>query len=128
MCSIQGTLKANLSEAATQSHRSCSIKKGVFWNCQNSQENTCAFLIKLQALACTFIKKETLAQVFSWKFFYRTPLVAISKLCCLLIYEQELLTYFIPLVYFYTSWEQQKISDFLMLLGVIEKDHWHEMA
>ena len=38
---------------------------------QNSQENTCArvsFLIKLQASACDFIKKETRAQVFSWKF------------------------------------------------------------
>ena len=38
---------------------------------QNSQENTCAkisFLIKLQALACNFIKKETLAQVFSYEF------------------------------------------------------------
>ena len=38
---------------------------------QNSQENTCArvsFLIKLQALAFNFIKKETLAQVFSCEF------------------------------------------------------------
>ena len=36
---------------------------------QNSLENTCArvsFLIKLQA--CNFIKKETLAQVFSYEF------------------------------------------------------------
>ena len=35
---------------------------------QNSQENICArisFLIKLQAEACNFIKKETLAQLFS---------------------------------------------------------------
>ena len=49
---------------------------------QNSQENTCArasFLIKLQAYACSFIKKETLAQVFYCEFcesfktpFYRT--------------------------------------------------------
>ena len=34
---------------------------------QNSQENTCArvsFSIKLQASACNFIKKETLAQMF----------------------------------------------------------------
>ena len=56
---------------------------------QNSQENTCAgvsFLIKLQAEACNFIKKETLAQVFSYEFceiskntfFRRTPLVAAS--------------------------------------------------
>ena len=54
---------------------------------QNSQENTCArvsFLMKLQAEA--FIKKETLAQVFSCEFCeiskntfsYRTPLVATS--------------------------------------------------
>ena len=35
---------------------------------QNSQENTCArvsFFIKMQAWTCNFIKKETLAQVFS---------------------------------------------------------------
>ena len=53
------------------SHRRCSIKK-VFWKIsQNSQENTCAtvsFLIKLQASACNFIKKETLAQAFSCVF------------------------------------------------------------
>ena len=38
---------------------------------QNSQENTCSrvsFLIKLQAEACSFIKKETLAHLFSCKF------------------------------------------------------------
>ena len=38
---------------------------------QNLQENTCArvyFLTKLQALACNFIKKEALAQVFSCRF------------------------------------------------------------
>ena len=40
-------------------------------NSQNSQKNTCSrtsFLIKLQAEACNFIKKETLAQVLSCKF------------------------------------------------------------
>ena len=39
---------------------------------QNSQENACArasFLTKLQALAYNYIKKETLAQVFSCKFY-----------------------------------------------------------
>ena len=38
---------------------------------QNLQENTCpraSFLIKLQAQACIFIKKEILAQVFSCEF------------------------------------------------------------
>ena len=46
-------------------------KKGVPKTLQNSQENTCArvsFLIKLQALDCNFIKKETLANVFSVNF------------------------------------------------------------
>ena len=62
-------------------------RKGIFRHfSQNSQENTCArvsILIKLQA-SCNFIKKETLAQVFSCEFcessknttFYRTPPVA----------------------------------------------------
>ena len=39
---------------------------------QNSQENTCArvsLLIKLQASACNFIKKETLTKVFSSEFY-----------------------------------------------------------
>ena len=47
-------------------------KKGVLIEIsQNSPENTCArasFLIKLQTKAYNFIKKETLAQVFSCKF------------------------------------------------------------
>ena len=38
---------------------------------QNLQENTCprvSFLMKLQASACNFIKKDTLAQVLPYKF------------------------------------------------------------
>ena len=65
----------------------CSVKKLFLEFSQISQENTCArvsFLIKMQAYACNFIKKETLAQVFSCEiceiskniFFHRTPLVA----------------------------------------------------
>ena len=61
-------------------------KEGVLEISQYSQENICArvsFLIKLQA----FIKKDTLAQVFSYEFckfskntfFYRKPPVAASK-------------------------------------------------
>ena len=57
---------------------------------QNSQEETCAtisFLIKLQVEACNYIKKETLAKVFSRKFcevfkntfFHRVPPVAASE-------------------------------------------------
>ena len=67
------------------------IKKAFLELSQNSQENTCAsvfFLMKLQAKACNFIKKETLAQVFSCKFreiskntfFHKTPLVAASMI------------------------------------------------
>ena len=38
---------------------------------QNSQENTCAslFFNKLHAPPCNFIRKETLAQVFSCEFY-----------------------------------------------------------
>ena len=67
----------------------CSVKIVFLEISQNSQENTCArvsFIIKLQASACNFIKKETLAQVFSCEFCeiskntfsYRTPPVAAS--------------------------------------------------
>ena len=64
------------------SHPRCSVKKLFLEISQNSQENTCArasFLIKF-----SFIKKETLVQVFSCEFCeiskntfsYRTPPVA----------------------------------------------------
>ena len=55
----------------SSSHRWCSIKKPFLKISQNSQENTCArvsFLIKFQALACNFVKKETLAHVFFCEF------------------------------------------------------------
>ena len=51
--------------------RRCSVKKLFLEILQNSQESTCArvpFLIKLQNEVCNFIKKETLAQVFSCEF------------------------------------------------------------
>ena len=44
------------------------VKKVLLEISQNSQEDTCArvsFLIKLQAQVCNFIKKETLAKLFS---------------------------------------------------------------
>ena len=70
--------------------QTCSVKKVFLEISQNSQENTCArasFLI-VAGGACNFIKKETLAQVFSCEFceiskntfFYRTPLVAASEM------------------------------------------------
>ena len=46
----------------------CSVRKGVLRKFAKFTRNTCArvsFLIKLQASAFNFIKKETLAQVFS---------------------------------------------------------------
>ena len=66
-------------------------EEGALTKLQNSQEKTCAtvsFLIKLQAEAFNFIKKEALAQVFSCEFCetsknnfsYRTPLVAVSQI------------------------------------------------
>ena len=58
----------NVSEAVAQM---CSVKKMFLEISPNSQENTCArasFLIKFQASASIFIKKEALAQVFSREF------------------------------------------------------------
>ena len=66
-----------------------SVKRVLWEISQNSQENTylrISALIKLQAQAWNFIKKETLAQVFSCEFCeisknifsYKTPLVAAS--------------------------------------------------
>ena len=49
----------------------CSVEKVFLEISQNLQENTCArvyLLIKLQALAWNFIKKETLTQVISCEF------------------------------------------------------------
>ena len=64
----------------------CSVKKVFLETSQNSQENICARTRVLRTpvpQACNFIKKETLAQVFSYGFceisknifFHRTPLV-----------------------------------------------------
>ena len=76
----------DVSEMSRKTER-CSVKKVSLRISQNSQENTCArvsFLIKFFSI--NFIKKDTLAQVFSCKlceisentFSYRTPLVTAS--------------------------------------------------
>ena len=60
-----GVFVVNFTETAT---RGVVQEKVLLEISQNSQENTCArvpFLIKLQAEVCNFIKKETLAQMFS---------------------------------------------------------------
>ena len=64
----------------------CSVKKVFLETSQNSQENTCV-RVSILIKACNFIKKESLAQVFSCEFceiskntFYcRTPLVAAAS-------------------------------------------------
>ena len=65
----------HVKEAAT---KRCSVKKMFLEILQNSQENSCArvsFLKKIQTETCNFIKKKTLAQVFSCEFceILRTP-------------------------------------------------------
>ena len=49
----------------------CSVKKGLLKISKNSQKSTCdtvSFLKGLHSEACSVIKKETLAEVFSCKF------------------------------------------------------------
>ena len=80
-------LSGQMTEAVAQKY---SVKKIFLEISQNSQENTCTrvSLSKLQAGACNFIKKETLAQVFSSEFCevskntfsYGTPPVAASEM------------------------------------------------
>ena len=69
------------SEAVAQR---CFVKKVFLEISQNSQENTCArvsFLIKLQAVACNFIKKETLAQLFSCEFCEISKITSSGSFC-----------------------------------------------
>ena len=80
-------LSGQMTETVAQRY---SVKKMFLEISQNSQQNTCArvSLSKLQAEACNFIKKETLAQVFSSEFCevskntfsYGTPPVAASEM------------------------------------------------
>ena len=65
------------------SHRRCSVRKGVLRNFEKfTGKHLCQSLFFCRPEACNFIKKETLAQVFSCEFskiskntfFYRTPL------------------------------------------------------
>ena len=63
-------------------------KRGVLKNFAKSQKSTGPRVSFLRPDACNFIKKENLAQVFSWEFseiflkifFYRTPIVAASDM------------------------------------------------
>ena len=56
-----GTFSDFMAEAVP---RRCSVKKMFLQISQNSQENTCT----IEPQVCNFIKKETLAQVFSCEF------------------------------------------------------------
>ena len=38
------------------------------------------------------------------------------------------LTYYSPVLFFYTPWKHQKIRDFLISSGGTERDHWHWMG
>ena len=68
----------------------CSVTKVFLEISQSSQENTCArdsFLINCRPEVCNFIKKETLAQVFSCEFvkLLRTPFNIVEHLWWLLL-------------------------------------------
>ena len=68
MLTYDNLVNLGLAEAVA---RRCFVKKVFLEISRNSQENTCtrvSFLIKSQAEACNFIKKQTLAQVFSCEF------------------------------------------------------------
>ena len=104
------------------SHRRCSVKKGPLINFAKFTGKhlyQSLFWIKLQALACNFIKKETLAQVFFCKF------CEISKG----VYKCDIgLKRFNP--FDATGFIPMKISKNLWLSLVIRVyriDQWHEI-
>ena len=71
--------------------KSCSVKKVFFGSPQNSQENTCE--------ACTFLKREALAQVFSCEFCEISKnTFFIEHLCWLLLHFWSLLCKFSKLL------------------------------
>ena len=72
------------------SHKRCSVRKVFLEISQHLQENTCA---RVSLKACNFLKKETLAQVFSCKcyviskdtFFTEHPRTTATVLCVILL-------------------------------------------
>ena len=99
LCLTSKGLHKNISNARSFCSTFLSITEVVAWRgsvkkvfleiLQNSQESTCArvsFLLKLQAEACNFIKKETLTQVFCCEFskFLRTTFLKEHLRCMLL--------------------------------------------
>ena len=70
----------------------CSVEKAFLEILQNSLENTCvrvSILIKLQAQACNFIKKETLAQVFSCEFCENSKNTSERLLLCFMMFSNR---------------------------------------
>ena len=103
---------ADLSKSFSEEVARRSFVKKVFLkisqNTQKTPVSESSSLIKLQAQACNFIKKETQAQVFSCEFceifknslFYRTPPVAASSFSQLILsiflFPQHFSQYILP--------------------------------
>ena len=67
LCSTSCDFLTECSTFRSSQHRCC-IKKVFLEISHNSQENTCARVSFLIKLACNFIKKDSLTQVFSCEF------------------------------------------------------------
>ena len=65
----------------------------------------------------------------SWKVFetFLNMKVEIEDKKMLFLQISAALTCFMPLISFNTPWEHRKTRGFLMFLGSIERDQWHEM-
>ena len=90
-CDVSFAISFNFHHRAIirSSHRRCSVKKVVFRNfAKFTGKHLCQSIFFNKVEAWNFIKKETLAQMFSCEFceiskntfFHRTPLVAASEL------------------------------------------------
>ena len=117
--------------ATSSIHHWCSVKKVFLQILQNSRENTCA------RVACNFIKKEALAQVFSCEFceiskntfFHRKSLMVAStpltlkniELCNPLTIVAK---YSISNIYLYSSIDISEYTGYATLHDIIECKHW----
>ena len=95
------------------SHRRCSVRKGVFRNfAKFTGKHLCQslFFNKVAGLACNFIKKETLAQVFSCEF------CEISKNTFFTEHLRWLLVFFFfyNIFFIFTTFFLQKVKSFYL--------------
>lgn len=120
---LPNSFKINFARITTSNRAYCKILKWLFWkifqNFQKENQQYCPFSVKFQLQGHSFTVKGFHYDWFSANFmeFFRTVFF-VNLLFWLL-----LLTYFMSLISFYSSWKHGKSRGFLMYSGSIRRDH-----